>query len=313
MKKTGLLFLFFGFDVLLIVAYVGASAYFANILVARPTRPVTEEGLATAASKLTPFGIPMPQKVTIPVADELVLAGQFYDNPADGDCGVVLLHGYTGTGYSQAHYVPMFWARGCEVVSYDARGHGESTAALHTFGYHERHDALAVVQWLSEQTGVPTQNIGLHGVSYGGATALQALAVQDELAFVMADSAYQDYQTIITYQGVTQYGEWLRLLIWGAVNVAEFRADFEMDEVSPQTIVAGKQTPILLIHPREDAYTFASHSQAIYDNADPSRAELHITDWGNGHGASHGTDPEAYEQIVASFIAAHVPQWTSGR
>jgi hypothetical protein len=52
MKKSGLLFLFFGFDVLLIVAYVGASAYFANILVAGPTRPVTEEVLATAESKL---------------------------------------------------------------------------------------------------------------------------------------------------------------------------------------------------------------------------------------------------------------------
>ena len=312
MKKAWL-FVFVGFDLLLILAYVGASAYFANILVAGTTRPVTAEVLETAQSKLDPFGIPMPQKVTITTADGLELAGQFYDNPANANCGVVILHGYTGTGYHQAHFVPMFWARGCEVVSYDARGHGASTAALHTFGYHERHDALAVVDWLSQQTGVPTQNIGLHGVSYGGATSLQTLAVRDDLAFIIADSAYQDYETIVSYQAVAQYGAWIRLLIWGAINVAEWRANFEMDEVAPQNTAAGKQTPILLIHPLEDAYTFASHSEAIYAKANPARTELHITDWGNGHGASHPTDPEAYEQIVANFVATHVPQWHSGR
>ncbi|MDA0245042.1 MAG: alpha/beta fold hydrolase [Chloroflexi bacterium] len=308
MKKS-LLFLFFGFDVLLILAYVGASAYFADLLVAGAVQPVTAELVAEGQGRLDPFGIPAPENVAIPATAEIDLASYFYDNPANGNCGMVILHGYTGSGHNMTGFIPMFWARGCEIITYDARGHGNSSAALHTFGYYEREDASAVVDWLSERTGVPASNIGLLGVSYGAATSLQTLALRDDLAFVIADSAYQDYETIVSYQGVAQYGEWINLLVWGAINVAELRADFEMDEVSPMNIVSGKQTPVLLIHAKEDSFTFASHSEAIFANANPDRAELHITDWGNDHGASRVTDPEAYEAIVAEFIATHVGEF----
>lgn len=304
MRKT-LLYLFVAFDILLILAYVGASAYFANIVVAGPVKPVTAEAIANGQADLDPFGIPAPEDVTIAATDSINLAAHFYDNPADGNCAIVILHGYTGMGHNMTHFIPMFWARGCDALTFDARGHGESSPALHTFGYYERYDTSAVVDWVSERTGVPANNIGLLGVSYGAATSLQTLAVRDDLAFVIADSAYQDYETIVSYQAVAQYGEWMNLLIWGAVNVAEFRADFEMDDVSAMNIVAGKKTPILLIHAKDDSYTFASHSEAIYANADHTYAELHITDWGNDHGDSQETNPEGYEAIVTEFLATH--------
>lgn len=300
------------FAALLAILYIGASWYFSTILVAGNVKAVTADEIAQAEADLAPAGIPLPEEVTI-AADDVSLAGYFYDNPADAGCGMVILHGYSSIAYDMASFVPMFWNLGCEVITYDARGHGNSSEAYHTFGYYERQDASAVVDWLIAETGVAADHIGLLGVSYGAATSLQTLAERSDLAFVVADSSYQDYYTIVAYQGEAQYGTWLKPLIFGATNLAEWRADFELDDVSPKDTIVGSPIPVLLIHALEDSYTFASHSETIYANADHGRTQLQITDWGNGHGASRSTQPEQYEAIVYEFMDQYAPQFFSGR
>ena len=71
---------------------------------------------------------------------------------------------------------PIFWRRGCDLLLYDARGHGESSPALLSFGANERRDLKLVVDWLAKRTELPQSRIGLIGWSYGAATAIQAAA-----------------------------------------------------------------------------------------------------------------------------------------
>lgn len=286
-------------------AYAYGSWFFASVLIARPTQTLAE---SAALVKKTPadVGLPAPADVTFS-SGEVTLAGWYFANERDGDCGVVLLHGYTSTRYGVLNYAPLFWERGCDLLLYDARGHGESNGRYHTYGYYEKEDARAAALWLAAQSGLPLGKIGLMGVSYGAATSLQAAPLLPELAFIIADSPYQDLETIIRYQAVQQYGPAVQIMIPGAWLVAELRANFDVEDVSPANSAAQAQPPILLIHSLSDTYTPPANSQAIYARSNLSRTVLHLTDWGASHGDDIKINFGGYVELVDLFLQSYAP------
>src|SRR5690606_28621231 len=126
--------------------------------------------------------------------------------------------------------------------------------------------------------------IGVFGVSYGAATALQMAPMTPEVAFIGADSAYSELREIIGFQAADMFPGLAPLLLPGALKIAEFRADFDVDAVAPERSIAETEVPILLVHSLTDVYTFSTHSEDIYANSDKSRTVLHLTDWGAPHG-----------------------------
>ncbi|MBE2221403.1 MAG: alpha/beta fold hydrolase [Anaerolineae bacterium] len=294
------------FDLLLVI-YLAGSIYFADILIGKETQTLAESQ-ESMAETLAAYPLPTPEEVAID-AGAVTLAGSFYDNPQDGNCAVLLLHGYRGTRYGSLQYAPLFWERGCDLLAYDARGHGNSSDALHTYGYHEKDDGVAAAQWLMERTGLPEEAIGLTGVSYGASTVLQMVPLLPDVAFVLADSPYQDLETIVAYQGVAQFGSWVKLFLPGGFAVAELRADFEKEAVSPKNAVADVDTPILITHSQTDTFTPVSNSEAIYANSNHETTWLEITDWGSPHAQSILDRPDAYKLMVAEFLATFAPDF----
>ncbi len=242
-------------------------------------------------------------------AGDVTLAGWYFDNPADAGCGLLFLHGFTGTRYHALNWAPLFWERGCDILAYDHRGHGDSTPAFHTYGFYEKRDALVVLNWFGERAGLEPSQIGVFGVSYGAATALQMAPLVPELAFVGADSAYSEMEEIVGYQARQMFPTLAPLLLPGALAIAELRADFDVQAVAPERTVADAQMPILLIHSLTDEYTFSTHSEDIYANSDPSRTVLHLTDWGAPHARDILTDYDAYRQLVNDFLAQFAPEF----
>ena len=305
--KTKILWIILIIILLFFVIYVAGSAYFADILIDRETQTLAESQ-ANMDKTLSAYPLPTPEEVSI-AAGDVTLTGSFYDNPQDGRCAVLLLHGYTGTRYSSLQYAPLFWDRGCDLLAYDARGHGNSSDAYHTYGYHEKVDGLAAAQWLLDRTDLESEDMGLVGISYGASTSLQMLPLLPDVAFVLADSPYQDLETIVEYQSVAQFGSWVAGFLPGGLAVAELRADFEKEAVSPKNAIAGVDTPVFLIHALEDTFTPASHSEAIYANSNPQTTWLEITDWGAPHGGSIIHEPAAYKLLVDEFLMVYAPDF----
>jgi len=94
---------------------------------------------------LDALGLPPPEDLTLDVGEGIVLSGWLFDNELDGDCGVILHHGRGGARVETTMYVPLFWDRGCDLVMFDARHHGESTGEYATYGYYEKEDSLEVL------------------------------------------------------------------------------------------------------------------------------------------------------------------------
>jgi dipeptidyl aminopeptidase/acylaminoacyl peptidase len=303
MKHKGL-WLIAGLGLVLLLFYGAASWVFSSLIIAAETQSVAD----AAADGDTPadFGLPEPEEVSIEAA-EVELAGWYFDNPANGECGLLFLHGFRGTRYHALNWARLFWERGCDVLAYDHRGHGDSTPAFHTYGYHEKEDAMAALDWLAGRAGLERSQIGVFGVSYGAATALQMAPLTPDIAFIGADSAYSDLEEIVRYQADELFPTVAPLILPGALRVAEWRANFDVQAVAPERSIAETQVPVLLVHSLTDEYTFSTHSEDIYANSDQSRTVLELTDWGAPHGRSIITDPAAYEQVVDEFLDLFAP------
>jgi len=292
---------------LLLAAYLAAGWYFSGVAIAPPTRSLEDAQAQTGLP--ADFGLPPPEEIAIDAGD-VTLSGWYFDNPADGDCGVLFMHGFTGTRYEALYWAPLFWPRGCDILAYDHRGHGDSTQAFLTYGYYEKEDALAARNWFAERAGLDPARIAVGGVSYGAATALQLAPLIPEAPFVLADSSYRSMPAIVRVRADALLGPALGgLLTPGALWIAGLRADFDPAAVSPETAVAEAQMPILLIHSRTDDFTPYTHSEAIFANSDQSRTVLHVNDWGSSHAADIATDFAAYQALVDTFLAEYAPDF----
>ena len=289
----------------LAVVYLGASWYFSGLIVAFTPNSLAEERLKDGDPQ--DYGLPAPEEITFQ-GDGETLAGWYFDNPVDGNCGVILMHGINGNRYRELKYTPLFWERGCDLMLYDHRHHGASTGKYGTYGFYEKEDGLAAVDWFVARTGLSHDQIGLQGESYGAATALQTGALDTSLAFVAADSSYRDLTTIINDQAVAQYGPWMKVLVPGALAVSGLRADFAPSQVSPMISAESLTEPVLLIHSTSDDYILPHHSQDIFAHLpDTTCKQLDLTDWGSPHANSVDDNYDAYRGLVDKFLDDCVP------
>lgn len=306
MKHRGLWITLAIVGLVLLGVYAAGSWYFSSVAINSPSQTLAD-GRASAQS-FEELGLPQPEEISIDTG-EVTLSGFLFENSTDGNCGVILLHGYRGTRYGSLQYAPLFWERGCDILAYDHRGHGASTPSLHTFGYYEKHDVVAAVDWFVERTGLDPNNVGVTGVSYGASTALQAAPLLSDVAFIIADSPYRDLDTILRYQAGEQFGRVGLTFLPGALIAAEVRARGEIDDISAQNAIAEAGMPVLIVHSLQDEYTPPFNSESIYAKSNPDRTMLFLNDWGAEHARDIIVDYEQYRQLVDQFLDTLVPEY----
>lgn len=231
----------------LLIIYAGVGFIFSGMIIEGNSDAYseTEEQERLTSAGLT--NMPPRENVTF-TSGEVTLVGSYYENPTDGKCAIILLHGRGGTRSSMMRFAPVFWDMNCDILAYDMRGTGASSASYQTYGYNDRYDASIAVDWLSERSEIPPSQIGFLGASYGSAVALQTLFERDDLAFVIADSPFSSLRAIVTDQGAQMMGSWTAVFVPSALFWSGIRADFYPSDVSPENAVAHTTTPILLIH-----------------------------------------------------------------
>lgn len=245
--------------------------------------------------------LPSPERITF-TNDGLSFVGDYYDNPNTKKCAVVMLHGIEGNRLEMLEFMPTLWERGCGLLSFDARGHGSSSPAYRTYGAKERNDTKAAFEWLQNRTGLPPEDIGLYGISYGAATAIQALDVIPTLGFVIADSPFDTMRSVVTIETSKQYKGIGLLFTPLAFPLSGLRADFDVGSASPKNIIKDKATPLLLTVSKDDVVTPAGHAQAIFDNANNDLVKLVVTDFGAEHTKANVVNPEGYKKIINEFL-----------
>jgi pimeloyl-ACP methyl ester carboxylesterase len=291
---------------LALAAYGVVSWIFSDKLIAQQFTPLGDE-------RPSDFGLPDPERTTIR-GEGVDLAAWFFANPRGAGCAVVMLHGFSGDKAEVLAPATIFWRHGCDLVLYDARGHGDSSRALLSYGVHEREDLLRVVEWLSAKTGLPRSRIGLIGWSYGAATAIQAASeAGGDVAFVVADSSYSSLRDIAHDQAKKQFGTWATIFVPGALAVSALRAGFDGTRPAPAGAIEHVRSPVLLIHSRQDGFTPVEHSERIFEHSNQARTRLVIPAWEAPHAHSFTENPAAYTAVVEDFVTEFAPGFGEGR
>lgn len=206
---------------------------------------------------------------------------------------IVYLHGVADNRASSRGAIDRFVPRGFDVIAFDSRAHGDSEGNACTYGYWERRDLARVVDTL------PSGPVILFGTSLGAAVALQHAATDPRVSAIVAAETFSDLRTVATERAPFFFSS---SAIAGAFEIAEERARFVVDEVSPVAAARGIKVPVLLIHGEDDTETPPDHSRRVHD-ALPGSKRLVIVP-GVGHNRSlHGPVWGEIEAWIESVVS----------
>jgi len=218
----------------------------------------------------------------------------------DSQKTVILNHGITMGMFQMVVFMSIFRRLGFNTLIYDLRNHGQSGGKNTTFGFYEKHDLKAVVDWAFEQLK-PGGKVGTFGLSLGAGTALQHAAMDTRLSFIIVDCPYSSVFDLFRCRLKEDYhlpafpilyiGMWWIWLMTGA----RFQA------ITPRDEVEKFDTPLLIIHGQEDAYVKPEMSIELYEHKKRGARKLWLAPNAE-HAQSYEKHPEEYALKIQTFL-----------
>lgn len=167
---------------------------------------------------------------------------------------VVFLHGRMANRSWGIDAAEALVPHGYAVLAYDQRAHGASGGEYCTYGYLEKGDLSRAL----DAVGIAPAYVIGH--SLGGAVALQAAAEDSRVRGVVAAASFSDLWTIV-HERAPRFASDREVL--DSIRLAEQKAGFKIEDVSPQVSAAHIEVPVLLLHGTRDRSVRPSHSQRI--------------------------------------------------
>lgn len=285
--------------VLVLVLYTGICYYFSTRVLVPPRK-----ALQDPQELVERYGT--YDEVSVETADGLQLNGWLFENPDTTQCGVILVHGHGSNRYGMRHWMPYFWMKGCDVMMYDHRAHGESEGTYGTFGIKESEDLLWIHDLFKEATALENSQISWVGSSWGAATVLHAGPEVNDLAFILSDSPFRDLNAAVMERAIRDYGSWIKLLKPTIYALVKWRAGFDPEQANTVARASKVQIPVILIHSRTDEATSSDQSEAIAAAMSDQVVTFHHTDWGSDHVKDVQNYPERYWGLVDDFLETRV-------
>ncbi|MEM9419114.1 MAG: alpha/beta fold hydrolase [Planctomycetota bacterium] len=189
---------------------------------------------------------------------------------------VLMLHGFYDW-INRRWY--LMWSRmlaeqGYRVVMVDQRGHGRSTGEWATYGVRESRDMQHVLDEL-ERRDLLTGPVGIWGVSFGGATAVQLAEIDDRIDAMVLVSTFTSMRDI-----VPDYGRAIGFKFLSdeqytkVIDYAGQHANFDPDDADVIGALQRMDIPTLLIHGEDDRLIPIQHAMRLYHAADRENVEL---------------------------------------
>jgi fermentation-respiration switch protein FrsA (DUF1100 family) len=287
---------------LLLIILAAAGAYFA-LRILKPRTQSQDQSYQSEirAGKFSDeFYQSLPkQEVWIPSPYGYKLHGIYL--PMEGSHKtIVITHGIETTLYASVKYADMFRAMGFNIVLYDLRNHGLSGGKNTTFGYYEKYDLRAVVEWALMRVG-PGGLVGSLGESMGGAIAIQHAAIAPGLAFCMAVSSFSDLKQMLIYRFRYEFN----LPIFPSLPLADFMttilSGMSFSAVSPVRDMAEIKLPVLLIHGENDRYVPPQMCKDLYAGKVEGIRSIYLAP-NAGHADPFMVNREEFTLQVRSFL-----------
>lgn len=238
------------------------------------------------------------ENLDIYTSDEVLLKA-WYLKPKNGAV-VILIHGATSSRESIREYAKFLAENDYGVLTFDMRGHGESTGdTVNAYGWKGTKDIEAIVDYLSEHN---IDRIGGLGISLGGEILLDAIDEIPKIRAVISDGAtYRSINDYITLQSN-------RSLFRSFTNrLMYYSAQVISGDNPPSTIYESiknsNTVPIFLIAAGDVKKEIDYNNMYISVASEKSKLWI-VPDV--GHTEAYNTYPEEYKKQVLEFLDSNL-------
>lgn len=212
-----------------------------------------------------------------------------------------MLHGYGGARSAQLH--SLFANHGFGVISWDARAHGESGGKLCSFGFFEKLDVMAAIQFAGDIERI--NHIGAFGESMGGATLIMAAADYPQIEALIVDSPYANIadmlDIVVPYPVLRPFIQFF-IEAQSGLKIDDLRPELAIGKISPR--------PIFIIQGDSDQTVPPQSATILYKAAgDPKQLWIEP---GIGHVGTFVAYPQEYESRVIAFFSEFLLNESSG-
>jgi len=239
------------------------------------------------------------EQLTIGTEDGLNLSGLLIKRK-QAKYTLLACHGYRLGKESMAYCLEVF--PDAHILLFDFRAHGESEGRFTTCGFAEPRDIKAAVDCLRKNQLTAKLPLIALGFSMGSASLLGALSQGVQFDAVILDSCFADLS--VQLDRLFSRTDRLSRMLAPITNHCFFWvAGIDVYAVSPVKWVQDIQTPLLIIHSRDDKIAFEQDAHKLHAAAPCS--QLWLVD-GSRHGGIWKDYPQKYQEKIASFIHPYV-------
>lgn len=240
------------------------------------------------------------EDIALKTKDGLTIKAWFV--PTNSNKAVIIAHGLGANKSNFIGTVGMWHQLGFNVLIFDFRGHGGSDGHTVSFGYKERFDVMAALDYLVGEKKFLSQNIWGYGVSFGAAAMIIAEDETKMFRALIIDSSFASLDTMADtiVEGEKIVPPFCRKLVKElGLFFVKLDLGFDIREHSPGRIV-GKLSgvPILFIHGKGDPLIPWQQTQRLYENTKEPKQVIFLDT--EGHFGTPN-DPN-YIEIIQHFI-----------
>jgi len=242
-----------------------------------------------------------PRPLTLAASDGTSIDACFLPaaGPDSAAGNFVLLHGIDDRKERLLPLAGELADAGYNCLLLDFRGHGRSGPGKCTYGWYERLDVRAGVDWLAANC---PGRIAVYGQSLGAAVAFLAAADDERIRAVVADGAYSRLrQTISDY--AARCGA-IRMVQPPAHWLIEKIGRFRIDDCDPLAVAPMLGRPVLLIHGLADRHISPDHARELAGAMD-GQCQLWLIPKA-AHLRCHDVAGRAYVERIDAFVRPHL-------
>jgi uncharacterized protein len=220
----------------------------------------------------------------------------WYIPQQDSTATIILAHSLRGDRRTMLGRARLFYSAGYSIVMSDFQAHGESPGEHLTFGFIEKLDVKATIQFVKQNH--PSHRIGVVGCSLGGAAALLGSPLQIDA--LVLESVYPAVDEATNDRIKIFLGPLCHLVSPLLLQQFPLRLGINVNDLRPIDHIADAGCPVLIAVGERDRRTTIEESRQLFDAAQEPK-ELVIFP-GADHVDLLNNNRDLYEERILSFL-----------
>ncbi len=230
------------------------------------------------ATRAHPHNIPSPEKYfsqhvesqSFKSFDQVDVSSWFIPNDSSKKA-VILLNGIGGNRLGVISRAKFYVENGFNVLTPDLRATGSSGGDIISFGWNERYDLLACVDFLKENG---MEKIAVHGMSLGAATIVYSFQENPNYDFVVLESCYDNITNALKNR-VDKYPI-PSFAFYPMTKFTEMRVEASSEDLSPENYIGLNKSPMFILAGDSEIRVKKKETEKLFSKCNSVTKHLHF-------------------------------------